>query len=355
MTTKRKLRRLDQTLQNCRTLLILLHNYPDPDALASGMLLAHLVRKRYRIRTRLVYGGLITRAENRTMVQLLKVKLRHANEVRFPRYRHIAMVDTQPGFGNHSLPDTIRPTIVLDHHPQSEKQPARFTDIRPDYAATTTILLEYLKEAELELTVDLATAAAYAIRSETQEFGREASRRDIKTYAAVYLKANKIKLSRINRPKLPRDYFQLLLHALQSARVFRHIAHVHLGEVASPEFVSQIADLLLRHERITWALATGRFENTLFVSLRCSHAHANAGGTLKRIVGKRGSAGGHTMMAGGSLTLDDPTAERWQELETYVVTRLLSRLHYNKSAEWKPMLDVVNSGNLESVEENGGH
>jgi nanoRNase/pAp phosphatase (c-di-AMP/oligoRNAs hydrolase) len=51
-------------------LLVLTHDYPDPDALASAWALGHLAQA-FGIETRVVYGGLITRAENRAMVKLL--------------------------------------------------------------------------------------------------------------------------------------------------------------------------------------------------------------------------------------------------------------------------------------------
>lgn len=345
--TKNKLSKLDKTLKNCGTLLILTHDYPDPDALASANVLAYLVRKRFRIRTRIAYGGLITRAENRTMVQQLKISLSHTDKIRWNRYAHIAMVDTQPTFGNQSLPEKMKPTIVIDHHPKKESLRAPFEDVRPEYGATALILLEYLQAADLELPVDLATAVAYAISSETQQLGRDASDEDIKKYIGILTKANKRKLSRINNPNLPRRYFVLLQKALQNAKVFRHFAHVHLGEVDSPEFVSQIADLLLRHERITWAIATGRFDKELFVSLRCSHSQANAGKMLKQIVGREGVAGGHARIAGGQLPLDEMKNGGWESLENLVIHRFLHKLREKENAEWKPML-VRDEENLES-------
>ncbi len=332
------LAKLDQVLTGCKRLMILTHDYPDPDALASALLLSYLARKRYRLRTRLAYGGLIYRAENRTLVQQLRIRLTHVNAIRWNRYRHIALVDTQPDFGNHSLPADIKPTVVIDHHPANKTAPARFEDIRPDYGATATILWEYLTAAELEMTADLATAVAYAIRTETQELGRDISPQDVEAYLQVYPKASKRKLAKIVNPKLPKSYFLLLQTALQNAKVFRHAAHVHLGAVESPELAAQIADLLLRHERISWALATGRFDEQLFVSMRSSNANAHAGKILQQIIGKMGTAGGHAMIAGGRIPLNQSDHGDWQCLESLVISRFLQKLRYGKNIEWKPLL-----------------
>ncbi|MDZ7359429.1 MAG: DHH family phosphoesterase [candidate division KSB1 bacterium] len=336
------LAKLDHVLAGCKRLLILTHDYPDPDALASALLLSHLARKRYHLRTRLAHGGLIYRAENRALVQQLHIKLTHVNAIRWKQYRHIALVDTQPDFGNHSLPAEIKPTVVFDHHHANAATPVRFEDIRPNYGATVTILWEYLTAAELEMTADLATAVTYAIRTETQELGRDISPPDVEAYLKAYPKASKKKLAKILNPKLPKSYFLLLQTALQNARVFRHAAHVHLGEVESPELVAQIADLLLRHERLSWALATGRFDNQLFVSMRCNNADAHAGQILQQIVGKMGTAGGHAMTAGGRMPLSQNGHADWQDLENLVIARFLKKLRYAKDIEWKPLLGEEN-------------
>ena len=338
--TKDKLNDLDTVLKGHKTLLILMHDYPDPDCLASAMVLLHLATNRHAMRTRIVYGGIIMRAENRTMVQQLNIKLTHVDKIRWNQYSCIAMVDTQPDFGNHSLPTGLAPSIVIDHHLHKESRPNEwiFEDIRTEYGASSTILLEYLVATELEVPVDVATAVAYAIRSETQELGRDASPADIDAYLTVYPRANKRKLAKIFNPKLPKSYFVLLYTALQKTLVFRHLAHVHLGKIESPEFVPQIADLLLQHERIGWSITTGRFEGQLFISMRCIHPKANAGNMLQQIIGNMGFAGGHPMLAGGRIPYNAHNDNEWQRLENLIINRFLHKLGINKEVEWKLML-----------------
>ena len=335
---KRKLQQLDRVLSEHKTLLVVTHDYPDPDALASALLLTHLARKRHGMRTKIAYGGLIMRAENRAMVKQLRMKLTEAARIRWSRYRCIALVDTQPKFGNHSLPAEVTPSIVLDHHPRAGATSVLFEDVRLDASSTTAILLKYLEAADLELTTDLATAVAYAIRTETQDLAREASLEDIRTYLSVYAKASKRKLARILNPKLPRTYFVLLQTALQNARIFRNLSYVHLGDVESPEFVALVADLLLRQERISWVVVTGRFQQQLHISMRCSHVRSHAGRMLKQIIGKRGSAGGHVTMAGGQIRLHPEQNGSWEEIEAYVIRRFLKKFKYDEAAEWRPML-----------------
>lgn len=334
-----RLKLLDQVVEGYRSMLVVMHDYPDPDALASAMTLAYLVRVRYRMRTKMAFGGHIARAENRAMVRQLGLRLTPVSKIRWPRYKCVALVDTQPGFGNNSMPAEIEPKIVIDHHPAKSPPAGDFVDLRTDYGASATVLLEYLRAAQINVPVDIATAITYAIRSETQELGRDASEADVQAYLSVYPRANKRKLARMANPKLPNAYFVLLHTALQNAKVFRHLSHVHLGPVESPEFVPQIADLLLRQERIGWALVTGQYDAKLFVSLRSSQPNANAGSVLKRMLRNLGSAGGHNMMAGGRVDLADVGEPGWPEIQETVLKRFLQRLGYKTSTEWRPLLE----------------
>lgn len=340
---EKNLSKLDEILSKRKNLYIVMHDYPDPDALASAMILSYLVRERYGARSRIVHGGVITRAENRAMVQQLKINLVPISRVRLNKKSLIAMVDTQPGFGNHSMSKELTPAIVIDHHPGDPLTNVGLADVRSDFGASATMLMEYLEAAELDILVDIATAVTYAIRSETQDLGQDVSQADLDTYLSVYQKANKRKLAKMFHPILPKQYYYLLFTALQNAKVFRHITHVHLKEVDSPEFIAQIADLLLQHERIGWSLVTGRYKEQLFISMRCSHPKANAGKMLKQIVGKMGSAGGHPRMAGGQIQMIRRGEQEWQRLEEILVNRFLVKLSMGRDAEWRSMVSVNNS------------
>jgi nanoRNase/pAp phosphatase (c-di-AMP/oligoRNAs hydrolase) len=333
------LKSLDKVLAKCKTLIIFIHDFPDPDAVASAMILAFLVLKRHQIHSKIVYGGFITRAENVSMIQQLHIKMIPVNDIQLLKYKHFALVDTQPGFGNNIFSNRITPLIVIDHHEQIENYRADFIDIRPKYGANTTILMEYVKAAFLDIPSTLATAVIQAIRSETQELGREVTDADIKTYLEILPKANLKKLALINHPRLPKSYFNIMQTALKQAKIFRHIIHVHLGKIATPEVVSQIADLVLQHERVTWTLVTGRYQNILFISLRCTHKNANAGKILKKIIGNMGNAGGHDMIAGGKIIIDNDQEENWQKFENILIERFTRRMGIKRDIEWRSLLE----------------
>lgn len=332
------LTKLDQIFDRRKKLLVVLHNNPDPDALASALAFSYLTQKRYETQTDIAYDGLIGRAENQAMVRELKIPLKRINRLRYAIYDRIALVDTQPGAGNNSLPSNVECHVVIDHHPRHLGVKAALLLLNPQIGATATILIQLLEACELPIYADLATALTYAIRSETLDLGREASDQDVKAYFAVYPKVSMHKLARITCPKLPRSYFVVLANTLERAKVFRHLICVHLDQVPMPEIVAEMADTLLRHQRISWVLCTGRFKKNLFLSLRSSNPKAKAGKIIKDLVPDRNNAGGHDLFAGGRIEIHHLQGAEIDILEIRLSQQFAELLGY-KNADWKPLLE----------------
>lgn len=335
---KRYLTQLDEVLEGQQSLLIVLHNHPDPDALASGFALRYLAEKRYTLKAHIAYDGLISRAENLAMVRELRIPLKKISRVRFDQYDRIALLDSQPGQGNNSLPPDIACHILIDHHPANQDYALPFVMIAPDLGATATFLIRLLRASDLPLTTDLATALTYAIRSETQELGRETHDDDIDAYFLVYPKASMRKLSRISFPKLPRSYFAMLAKTLEQTSVFRHLLCTHIGEVPNPETVGEMADLLLRHQRISWVLCTGRFKQNLILSMRSSNPDAKAGKVIRQLVPEQHNAGGHDMFAGGKIPLGGLSDTDITILELRLSQQFAELMGF-PDADWKPLFE----------------
>src|SRR5437899_11913204 len=62
-------------LAEFRSVTFVSHVHPDPDSLGSMLGLAHLVESCLNKPTRLTRDGLISRAENRAMVEMLNIRL----------------------------------------------------------------------------------------------------------------------------------------------------------------------------------------------------------------------------------------------------------------------------------------
>lgn len=302
--------------------LILTHDNPDPDSLSSAVAMQYLLGQTRQIESVVAYSGIIGRAENRTMVERLALPIRPIGEVDHTRFAHIAIVDAQPDAGNHAVPGGRMPEIVVDHHPLREAtRRAAFYDVRPDVGASATLLTGYLREARLAIPVPLATALLYGIRSETQDLGREVSDEDVTAYEHLLPLADREILAAIVRPALRRRYFEQLADGLSGIVVGERIALSLLGDVLDPDFVPEMADLIVRMEGIGWSLVTGAVDEKLYVSIRTNDPDGNAGALMQLILAGLGAGGGHGMRGGGNVPL---SGRNQPETESEIARRFVA-------------------------------
>ncbi len=312
-------------------LLIFTHDHPDPDAIASAWSLAYLAEQIAGIRSRIVYRGVIGRMENQMMIRTLRIPVQLIRTNDYAYSSHMATVDTQPPFQNNSFPSRRRALMVIDHHLRHAKTKGEFVHIDASVGATTTLLAEALLEAGVNVPTRLATAIVYGITSETQNLWREATPRDIAVYRILFPKASINTLSKIQNPSRPSSFFAILGKTIHHAFVVGRVIGVHLGPVPSQDVVAHMADFLLTHEKMKWSIVTGRFGGRLYVSLRTNHRRAQAGKLLWRLLGSGTSAGGHAMIAGGSMTIEKKEEETaWDKAEQEILTNFLGSQGYKE-------------------------
>jgi nanoRNase/pAp phosphatase (c-di-AMP/oligoRNAs hydrolase) len=306
---------------------IVVHDNPDPDCLASAMALRHLFVMKLNQDAVITFSGMIGRSENLAMAKELEIPMTPLGIVDLSEYKVVCLLDTQPATGNNSLPADVKVDIVVDHHPlREETKGCRWVDVRDEYGVTATILYEYLLAQEVYIGTKLATSLFYAIKSETQDLGREANRPDRDAYLRLFPFTNKKLLYQITHPRQPLEYFQTIKRTLDFATRYGRALVVNMREVAFPEVVAEMADFLLRLEEIETVLSMGEYNNEMILSIRTVRHDLNAGEVIKRIVQGRGKAGGHGMMAGGKV--DDVPSEQnaMLEVEKFLTDRFLAEL-----------------------------
>jgi nanoRNase/pAp phosphatase (c-di-AMP/oligoRNAs hydrolase) len=314
-----------QALDHPGPIIILPHDNPDPDAMASAAAIKYLVGALLGKPAQIVLGGIVGRAENRAMRTFLSIDLVPVCEVKLDGDAQVVLVDTQPGRSNNSLPDGVVPAAVIDHHPAYAAYPGvAHLDLREEYGATSTILTEYLRESKLDLEPKLATALFYGINAETQDLGREATPADIEASHFLYPHTNKRRLAKIENARVPREYFRVFREAIDRAVLYDGVVVSMLGDVQYPDMVAEVADFMLRLDRVTWAAAIGTYEGALHCSVRTTERDTNAGEILQRVLGSK-SAGGHDQIAGGKIPVGiEPEAR--SRAAAVVRDRLLAEL-----------------------------
>ncbi|MCB1069102.1 MAG: DHH family phosphoesterase [Verrucomicrobia bacterium] len=301
-----RLEALKALLEPGQRLWILPHDYPDPDALASACALQLLLEKRFGIRAEIVFSGSVSRAENRELLRHIQAKWSKVPLVSPPRSKiDCFLVDTAPWATNVTLPGYLNPVAVIDHHNHHRRHIQRnlFLDIRSGAGATTTILYEYLKEAEVKIPRWLASVMAYAISSETLDLSRDFEKQDVCAYLDLAARADLRLIGKIRHAPLPRVYYARLQEALTNARLVDKLAFTHLDQIEQPEIVAEVADLLLRMEGLRWTFCTAYINGGMFVSIRSSARGARCSKLLRMAMGKKGSSGGHDSMAAGMMDM----------------------------------------------------
>lgn len=300
-----RLPRLLTALDSRRRLLVVSHNNPDPDAIASAWGIKRLLDDGGNREVRMGYAGLLGRAENRALVGALGEPLLRVEELEAESFDGVLLVDCQPGAGNVMLPAGLPVVAVFDHHPRSVGlRGIPFADVRTSFGSCTALVFEYWKEKRLLPDRLTATAFYYAIRSETQELGREAGHHDRRLFQQLAQAVDWALLHRIVHAPAPRSYYATFKMALERARLYGDALFADAGELPIPDAAAEIADWLLRLDEVHWALACGTYRGRLLFSLRSLVIGAHCGAISQRIVEGWGTAGGHGMMAGGQVQLE---------------------------------------------------
>ena len=304
---------IDQTqLERLRTVagngpvLIMTHDNPDPDSLASGKALATLLKEAWNVPSRLVYSGLVARAENHAMLTHLTPEWEHVEMLPdLKQFSAVAQVDTQPGAGNNRL-DAVQPNhIVIDHHypVRGTIDTVSYADVRTKIGATVTMLYQYLEAAGVQPDPILATAMFYGLKTDTRSLSRGDSPADEMAFVKLLHQLDQQELSRVELASLSREYFRAFSRGLLATRLYGRAIIARLGVMAQPDFAAEIADILIRLEGAQAALCLGQHRDTLQISLRTRPSGEDAGLIIQQVVVPPGRAGGHGTMAGGQIPL----------------------------------------------------
>jgi nanoRNase/pAp phosphatase (c-di-AMP/oligoRNAs hydrolase) len=303
---------------------LVVHNNPDPDALASALALRYYLGRLGYLRVRIHGLGLVGRAENKAMMRNLKLTVRPLRAGRLSGQNPLVLLDAQPGTGNVTLPRGAKPVGVIDHHPlRKATKSVPYYDVRPNYGACATILYEYLVGAGLPIPGNVATGLFHAISSETQSLGREGSPEDKRAYLDLLPRVNFGLLSKIQYPPLSKAFVAHLLGALSRAFYYKNLVGAILKELPYPDFAAEMADFLLRIQKLTWSIVVGTYEDSLYVSVRSSRPRADAGRTTNKIIPRSGTSGGHGHSAGAQVKIDRSDTQKTEALAASMVGKLL--------------------------------
>nr|NIP38605.1 hypothetical protein [Candidatus Dadabacteria bacterium]NIS08485.1 hypothetical protein [Candidatus Dadabacteria bacterium]NIY21973.1 hypothetical protein [Candidatus Dadabacteria bacterium] len=301
--TELRVDQLRKAHTDAKKLLILVHDHPDPDSIASALALRVLLKRNRQTAIIGHFGEKISRPENVAMIDFLEIELENLTPEDLTDFDSIALVDVQPPFFGGALSD-IKVDSVIDHHPQVSNYEVNFSEIKTEEGATSTILTKYLRAAQVDISERLATALLYGIKTDTVSLNRDANPDDVEAFTYLYPNANLGLLRRIERAEIPPAEVKCFGQALADHWISNGVFFVNLGRVKREYLIPKMADLGIQVKGVEWSVAFGILGNShLVISVRNVGYIKSAGRLVREMFAEIGSAGGHRSAAKAVIPL----------------------------------------------------
>ncbi|WP_435074690.1 DHH family phosphoesterase [Halorubrum sp. HHNYT27] len=296
---------LEELLADAEKLMIVCHNNPDPDCLASALALGRIALAVGIDEHYILYSGDISHQQNRAFVNLLDIDLKPFEPAAVqdrPAESLLAFVDHAVPGANNRVPEGTPVDIVIDHHPNEEIE-ARFIDHREQVGATATILTEYVRDLDIEMDAALGTALLFAIRRETLGFLRGVTSDEYGAAGWLHEHADGALLRTLSTPSVTGATIDAIAEAVRNRTVHGSVLISGIGRTNERDALPQAADYLATLEGVETAIVFGIVNNGIQISARSTDSRIHIGNVLDGAFSDVGSAGGHREMAGGEVPL----------------------------------------------------
>ena len=355
---------LNQIIANLRAVLtkhqgerqlIIIQDFPDPDALSSAWAY-QMIAASYKIQSEIVYAGTLSHQENIALVKLTnlpakKVTTQSFQNLDFSNYQGCVLIDCQ-GTNTQLFPiiESQLPLItVIDHHSKQGDLKAEFIDLRPQTRATATILTQYIQQGLLDFNsgntkhVNCATALMHGLRSDTNRL-MQAQEEDF--LAAAYLSRfyDSQLLNAVLQSARSRRVMDVIERALRNRIIKNNFSLAGVGYLRydDRDAIPQAADFLVTEEDIHTAVVYGIVHDQdddielVIGSLRTSKLTLDPDEFIKEAFGKdkegRFFGGGRYMAGGFEIPVgflgsfnDNPDYAKikWEVFDTQIKQKLL--------------------------------
>ena len=257
------------------------HNFPDPDAIASAYGLQRLLELR-GVRATLCYKGKINRYSTGKLVELMGIELLNVDDLEkvLSDDDEVILVDSQKG--NSNVIDLAGDEIIcIDHHPDNDLFAYRFSDIRPEVGACSTMIAQYFFENGVPMDRKIATALTYGIRIDTANLTRGVSKLDVEMLYRMYDDCDCGVISMLENSVL-----------------------------CFEDLVAYSKAISLALKEVTFSVVYSTKDGGIRLSVRSEGTGLDAGKVISRALDGIGNGGGHASMAGGFVPFDGNAQEK---------------------------------------------
>jgi nanoRNase/pAp phosphatase (c-di-AMP/oligoRNAs hydrolase) len=333
--------------------LVILHDYPDPDAISSAFT-HRLISAEYDIGVDILYSGKISHGQNVALVKLLGIDLiPYKNGLDLKQYQGAVFIDHQGTSANGVVKvleaAEVPVLIVVDHHELQEGVKAEFIDIQKT-GSTATIYTRFLKQGLLKVQkglkehIAMATALMHGILTDTGGF-IQADQEDFQAAAFLSQFSDPNLLEQIMNQARSKQVMDVIRRALENRTIVENNSIAGIGYLRSEDrdAIPQAAEFLVNEENVHTAIVYGIVKEdnqveTLTGSLRTSRLIFDPDEFIKEVFGVspdgRYYGGGKHMAGGFSIPIDflsgEPNEEyaglKWQVYDTQVKAKIFNRI-----------------------------
>lgn len=280
------------------------HNFPDPDAIASGFGLKKLL-EHFGINASVCYVGKIDHLSTRKMTESLGIEIFSKEEIAssLTDSDYIICVDSQKGGGN--IEDLTGEEIAcIDHHPYKENGDIPFKDIRTT-GSCATIIASYFKELDLPVDTPTATALLYGLKTDTLNLTRGVTEEDIDIYGFLFPYADESIIQKLEKNSMEYDDLRAYGDAIKNMVLYDNVGFAKIEFSCPDALVAIVADFILSLVEVEVAIVYAAREDGWKFSVRSEIDEVDAGKIAEAALCEYGSGGGHSFMAGGLIKTED--------------------------------------------------
>lgn len=275
------------------------HNFPDPDAIASGFALQYFL-KAHGVESEICYDGKVDKLSTKKMFEVFGISAKSKDEIAdMKQDDYIVVVDAQKM--NANLTDFVGDEVAcIDHHPTFKECEYHYKDVRI-VGACSSIIADYFRQTDTEMPTNIAAALAYGIKMDTADFTRGAYPFDAEVFSYLFEKAD---------VHLINDMYMNVMELLDLKAYGAAIDSICLnGEVGFAKIpfdcpdalIAIISDFILSLDVVTVSVVYSMRADGIKFSVRSEIDCVDAGKVAAAALEGVGNGGGHKGMAGGFI------------------------------------------------------
>lgn len=282
---------------------IQMHNYPDPDAIASAFGLQKLL-EHFGIHAVICYDGETERFTATSMLSNFSITIVPYQSITDMNFSDkVVLVDGQKY--NANLTDIDGDEVAcIDHHPTVIECEYAYKDVTIA-GSCAALIAEYYFANGIIPEQDVASALVYGMKVDTEGFSRGVTQLDIEMYSKLFPYADNAMLDRMWHNTIELEDLAAYGSAIKNIRVFRNVGYAYIPFECPDALVAMISDFILALHVVEFSVVYAvRGEGYKF-SVRSEIPELHAGEIIHQALEGCGTGGGHACMAGGYAHFSD--------------------------------------------------